>query len=217
MPMRSPTLKASLRLAAVLALLLVLNHRYGRHLIEALLPLLRWELGWLDDNYHILKLMVATNPRGGSMIQLDVTLARYVVIGTRVLEPNPGVTEMASTVTGTVLRPLILGLAMLAVWPVSRTRQYAWRFAIGMSLLLLILPFDVAFMLLGQLQEVLLFYAKTHEDFSALIAWKEISTTAQSAQIARRVLWCLLMLIDGNVTTELARSFHLRLIGMPPP
>lgn len=168
-----PTLKASLRLAAVLTLLLVFNHLYGAHLIEALLPFLQWEIGWLDDNYRILTLAIVTNLNGGdSMIRLDVTLARHVVIGHRVLEPNPGITLMASTVTGTVLRPLILGLTMLAVWPVSRPVQYAWRIVIGMPLLLIILPVDVAFMLLGQLREVLLFYAKTHDGFSALIAWK---------------------------------------------
>ena len=166
--------KASLRLCAVLAVLLGLHHLYARQIIEFLLPLLRIELLWLDDSFRILYLGITNNPRGGTdtMIKLDVTLAKHVYVGTQLLAPNAGIKEMASTVTGTALRPLIVGISMLWVCPAKNHWAYLQRTLIGIPLLLMILPFDVPLMLLGQLYEILQFLAKTKEGFEYVIGWK---------------------------------------------
>jgi hypothetical protein len=164
-------LKASLRLVAAVGLLLVLNHLYGRQLVETLLPLLHRELGWLDDNYRILTLTLATQG-ADSVIRLDVTLARFVVVGSQVIAPDPRGHAVVSTLASSVLQPAIIGLALLAVWPASRTAQYAWRCLIGLPLLLLMLPLDIPFVLLGELWQVIVASSAQHE-FSPLLAWND--------------------------------------------
>lgn len=173
LPMWHATRNAALRLGATLGMLLMLHHWYGRQLIEAMLPLLRWELTWLADDFRILSLDVVRGPRGGdSVIRLETTLAHFVMLGSHVLSPNPGIKETVSTVTGTVFRPMIMGLTMLVVWPVARSWQYLRRLAIGVPLLLLIFPIDVPLMLLGQLAEVLQFLSHTQGEFAWAISWK---------------------------------------------
>jgi hypothetical protein len=168
--MWSPTLKTTCRLAAAVSVLFVLEHWYGQRLIEMLLPLLQSELYWVDDNYRILKLSLTTQG-SDSVIRLDVALARFVVVGMHVIAPDPRGHAVVTTLASSVLRPLIIGLALLAAWPVQRMLQYLWRFGIGVLLLLVVLPLDVPFVLLGEVWE-LLRMAKAQNSFSLLISWK---------------------------------------------
>jgi len=169
--MLSQVLKTTFLFVAATSFLLMLNHWYGQQLIETLLPLFRSELLWLDDNYRILRFDLATQD-SDSVIRLDVTLARFVVVGSHVISPDPRGHAVVTTLASSILRPAIFGLALLAVWPVQRTRQYIWRFVIGMPLLLMLLPLDVPLVLLGELWELLI-AANTPRNFSLLIAWKD--------------------------------------------
>jgi hypothetical protein len=172
MMLLAPAFKASLRLMVVGGFLLWVNHLYGQQLIELLLPILRKEIGWLDDNYRILDLTLATLATD-SVIRLDVTLARYVFVGAHHgIAPDPRGHAVITTLAQSLLQPMIIGLTLLAVWPVSRMTQYLWRYLIGLPLLLLMLPLDIPFVLLGEVWEIIILSQVQH-DFSPLLAWKD--------------------------------------------
>lgn len=171
MTLQSPALKACLRLVAAICLLMLLDYLYSRQLIEALLPLLRRELVWLDDHFHILNLAFATQGYD-SVIRLDVTLARTLVIDSHAIAPDPRAHAMVSTLASSVVQPAIIGFTLLTVWPASHLAQYLSRYVIGLTLLLLLLPFDIPFVLLGELLQVIVSSLGKH-DFSFLISWKD--------------------------------------------
>lgn len=169
--MSSPTLKNGLRLVAAVGSLLALEHGYGPALVEALLPLIHAELHWLDDSYRILNLGLARQG-ADSVLRLDVTLARFVVVGAHVIAPDPRGHAVVTTLAASLFKPVIVGLALLAAWPVQRALQYAWRLLIGVPLLLLLLPLDVPLVLLGEVWE-LVRMARAPDSFSLLIIWKD--------------------------------------------
>ena len=169
--MLSLTVKTSLRLAAAVIFLFMLNRFVGRQVIETLLPLLQSELHWLDDNFNVSKLVLVKHGVD-SVILLDVTLARFVVLGSRVIPPDPTDHATVTVLASSILQPMLVGLALIATWPVQRAVQHFWRFAIGLLLLLLLLPLDVPLVLLGKLWELILMANALHH-FSLLVAWMD--------------------------------------------
>lgn len=169
--MLSPTFKTAWRLLVAVGVLLILNHWFGQEIIEALMPWLRWELHRLDDNYRILQLGLATQG-GDSVIRLEVTLDRFIVVGKHVVAPDLRGRAVVSTLSLSVLRPMLIGLALLLAWPVQRSAQYLWRLLFGVLLLLLLLPLDVPFVLLGEVWELMI-AAGDPGSFSVLIIWKD--------------------------------------------
>jgi len=172
MKLSSPLPQACLRFVLATGLLLWLNHRYGMNMVERLLPLLRYELTWLDDNYRIINLTI-TKQAADPMILLDLTPARHIVVSAHfMIRPDPRIHGVVNFHAGSVLEPVIIGLVALSVWPAKEHIHYALRYVIGLPLLLLILPFDAAFVLLGELWKILTSPSGQH-DFSLLVAWTD--------------------------------------------
>ncbi|MDO9450634.1 MAG: hypothetical protein Q7J21_09125 [Rugosibacter sp.] len=160
-----------LRLLVASLLLLAFAHFHGRALIELLLPLFHWEIGWLDDRYRILALGVIQSG-ADSVVRLDVSLQRIVVVGGQVIFPDPRGQAYVTTLTGHVLQPAILFATLLAAWPVTAWRVYAMRIAVGLPLLLALLMADVPCVLLGELWAI---FAERYapQEFFILLAWKD--------------------------------------------
>ena len=167
-------LETGWRFLAACALLLAAAHAWGQLLVESLLPLFRLEIGWLGDRYRILGLALATQG-ADSVIRLDVTLQRIMLVGSHFVYPDPRGHAHVTTLSGHVLQPVILALALLAAWPTLTTRvarELALRLALGLILIAVVVAIDVPFVLLGEL------WALAHArfapgSFSALLAWTE--------------------------------------------
>lgn len=167
--MLRPGRDGGLRFVLACAALLAAGHVYGREIVAALLPLFRWELGLLDDHYRILFLGLATQG-ADSVVRLDVTLARPVIVGARVIEPDPRGFASATTLLGHVLQTAIVFLALLAAWPARRRAEYPWRLLAGIPLLFFVLMADVPFVLLGEIWALLSDHHAPGR-FSPLLAW----------------------------------------------
>jgi hypothetical protein len=167
--MRRRGLEIAVRLVLASILLLVLFLVLEQSIVEAILPLFRWELGQLDDRYRILFFGLATQSADG-VIRLDVTLVRPVVVGTHVVMPDPRGFATVTTLSGNLLQPAVLMLALLAAWPARGSLEYLVRVACGLPLLILLLMADIPFVLLAQIWAMLV---ESHApgQFSPLLTW----------------------------------------------
>jgi len=104
------------RLLVAFALALAFTWLGGQVLAEALLPLCRPSLLWLDDRFAILHLGIDQTHQD-TVIRLRATLRRMVVVGGHVTWPHPqGWLEVTTTV-GAMLQPLTIALALAGAWP----------------------------------------------------------------------------------------------------
>lgn len=167
--MLRPGLDTGLRFLLACVLLLTLAQVFSDDFVAALLPVFRWELGFLDDHYRILFLGL-TSQGADSVVRLDVTLARPVIAGARVIVPDPRGIATVTTLAGHVLQPAILMLAGLAAWPVRQLHEYLARVVTGAVMLTLLLLVDVPFVLLAEIWSM---FVDTHAPgrYSPLIAW----------------------------------------------
>jgi hypothetical protein len=167
--MLRPGLDTGLRFLLASVLLLALAQVFGQDIVATMLPVLRWELGRLDDHYRILFLGL-TSQGADSVVRLDVTLARPVIAGARVILPDPRGIATVTTLAGHLLQPAILMLAVLAAWPARREAEYLLRAGCGLPLLVLLLMADVPFVLLAEIWSM---FAESHAPgrFSPLVAW----------------------------------------------
>jgi len=163
--MLRPGLDTGLRFLLASVLLLALAQVFGQDIVATMLPVFRWELGRLDDHYRILFLGLASQG-ADSVVRLDVTLARPVVVGARVIFPDPRGFATVTTLVGHLLQPAIVLLAVLAAWPVRRLAEYPARFCCGIPLLAGVLMIDVPFVLLAEIWAMF-----APGGFSPLIAW----------------------------------------------
>lgn len=168
---RARLLKLTGRFTLAIALLLTLNQLYGKALIQTLLPSLRWELVQLDDTYRILDLSLDREGRD-TVIRLDVGLERAVVIGGRVLMPDPRARANVSTLAAHVTQPAILCLALILAWPTRKVIEYPLRALIACGGLALVVLADVPFVLWAELWNLHV-SAFEPDRFSPLLTWKD--------------------------------------------
>ena len=166
-------IEAGWRFLAACILLLVASHFWGGLVVDGLLPVYRLELGWIGDRYRIAGLKLVTQG-ADSVIRLDVTLQKIMLVGSHVVYPDPRGHAHVTTLSGHVLQPAILGFALLAAWPplaaTRVARELALRLVFGLVLIALVLMLDVPFVLVGEL------WALAHDrftpgSFSPLLAW----------------------------------------------
>jgi len=143
---------AALFLAAYLALL-GLSLPFGRHYVEFLLPLYRWEIGVLTPNYHIASLALADN-RGEAVVALTLDLVRYIVVAGHAIPPGGSISS--STLAGHALQHPLLMLSLLVAWPSASLSRRIALLAIAVPLLLLVEMLDVPLVLLGSIDDLIL-------------------------------------------------------------
>lgn len=166
-----PLREVGLRFALALVVLLAAGHFHGGHLVQAVLPVFRAEIGWLERDYRVLDLSLA---REGAdrVIALEVGLAGFIVLGRHALYPDPRARARVTTLAGHVLTPAILSFALAAAWRARRKREYPLRFAIALPLAFAVMLLDVPFVLLGEAWNIQV-AALEPDRFSPILVWKD--------------------------------------------
>lgn len=204
--MLRPGLDTGLRFLLACILLLTLAQVYGHDFVAALFPVFRWALGFLDDHYRILFLGL-TSQGADSVVRLDVTLARPVIVGGRLILPDPRGIATVTTLAGHVLQPAILMLAVLAAWPVRQLHEYLARVAGGAVMLALLLLVDVPFVLLAEIWSMLT-DVHTPGHYSPLIAW---STFLQSGgRLALALALSVFVVVAGQRFADASKGLFAR-------
>ena len=166
----TPVRKAAIRFVLALVLLLVLSHFVGKALTQALLPLLRWEIAQLDDNYRVLDLALAQQG-ADTVVRLEVGLARVQVFGAHVIYPDPRARATISTLAGYITQPVILCLVLILAWPARKNREYPLRALIAFIGIALVILADVPFVLWAELWDLHVSAFEPNR-FSPLLIWK---------------------------------------------
>jgi hypothetical protein len=127
------------RLVLAFTLALAVVWLAGRPLVEALLPITRHLLDWIDDRFTILHLGIDHTVQD-TVIRLRVNLVRPLVVGSHLSLPSPkGWLEVTTTV-GAMLQPLAIALGIAGAWPDSwRQRLRALALAFGLSLTFMVI------------------------------------------------------------------------------
>jgi hypothetical protein len=129
-----------LRAAAVGALLLWLAQRHATDIVGALMPGLRWALERLAGDFRILSLDFHDD-RGNRALAALAMLEHVLLVDGRVVVPD-GVGRIRVTTTlGNVLQPVLVGLALIGIWP-GRWREWLWRPMLLAPLLAVVLVLD---------------------------------------------------------------------------
>jgi hypothetical protein len=97
----------ALRFLALLLILTPLAAHFGAPLATALLPAVKTELAWLDENYRIIDLQVRQQG-SDTTVWLQVSQAHAIVIGERVFLPDPRGRATASTLLASAAVPIVL-------------------------------------------------------------------------------------------------------------
>jgi len=150
----------------VYLVLLTLSLYFGSEYARLLLPLYRWELGHLAQDYQIQSLTLADN-RGEGVVSLSL-LTKYFVLGKQVIPP--GISISCSTLIGHALQHPLLTLSLAIAWPASTPAQRIVQLCWALPFLLLVELLDIPLILLGSVQDLLTANFATVND-SFMIGW----------------------------------------------
>ena len=159
-----------LRLLLALGLFIGLDYFVGKTLTQTLLPLFHWELSHINATYSILDLRL-DRVGGDSVIALDAGLAQSFYLGGHLILSDSSARATITTLTGFVIQPVVICMALVFSWPGSQVKECALRVAIACALLVLVILLDVPFVLWGELWDI---HVSTFEPdlFSPLLVWK---------------------------------------------
>ena len=142
---------AAIFLVAYLALL-GLSLQFGHRFVDFLLPIYRWETGYLMPDYQILNLALQDH-RGESMIALSLKLVHYLVVAGHMIFPGGHISS--STLAGHTLQNAVMMLSLVAAWPATLMRRFMTLLAAA-PILLLVEMLDTPLMLAGSINDLIL-------------------------------------------------------------
>jgi hypothetical protein len=165
-----PNQRQLLESAGLLALaylgLLALSLGYGREYAGLLLPLYRWEIAHLAQDYQIQSLLLGES-HGEGMVMLTV-ITRYLAVGEHIIPP--GISISSSTLAAFAAQPPMLILSLAVAWPASAPVQRIARLFCALPFLLLVEMLDIPLILIGNLQDLIMANFPS-ENGSFMIAW----------------------------------------------
>ena len=171
----------------------------GRALIEAMLPITRVLLGWLDDRFDILFLGVEHNWQD-TVIRLRMSLTSLLVMGGQVITPHSKGWIEASTPIGDLLQPLVIATGFAAAWPGNLTTRLQ-RLGIALSLSLLFLIIDIPLTLHAVVWDMLT-YQLGSEGFSPLLVWWQLMQAGGRLGVGMllgMIAWRIERRVNGSV------------------
>ncbi|HTN94906.1 MAG TPA: hypothetical protein VMJ33_10010 [Gallionella sp.] len=140
---------AGLFIAAYLGLLM-LSLYFGGEYAGLLLPLYRWELVHIVQDYDIQGLVIGDS-HGEKVVILNL-LTRHIVMGEHVFPP--GIRISCSTLVGHALQHPMLALSLAVAWPASSPAQRIARLCCTLPFVLVVEMLDIPLVLLGSAQDL---------------------------------------------------------------
>ena len=168
------------RFLVCLLVLMPLASHFAPVVATALLPAMKAELGWLDENYNILDMQVRQQGSDSS-VWMQVGQAHSIVIGERVFMPDPRGRATASTLLGNAALPVVLILSCVLAAPFRQARTSTERavklglyraLATGVACVV-VLATDVPFTLWASIWGIHMDIAQP-DRFSPLLIWRDL-------------------------------------------
>lgn len=150
--MRRQIRSFAIRLIILVAILLTLGRVYGTTIVTPMLPALTWVIEAVDDHLQVDHAFIV-NRSADTVIQLKVTPIRILVIGDRMLMPDAQLHFDPTTLIGSVLQPVILLLAIILAWPVTRRWALPARLLLAVPMMVLLLVVNVPLGFVGTMQD----------------------------------------------------------------
>lgn len=150
--MRQQLRRFSIRLVILAALLLTLGRVYGTAIVTPMLPALRWVIEAVDDRLRVDHAIIV-NRSADTVIQLKVTPIRMLFLGDRMLMPDAELHFDPTTLIGSVLQPVILLLAIILSWPVTRLWALPARLLLAVPMMVFLLVVNVPLGFVGVMQD----------------------------------------------------------------
>lgn len=141
---------------AVAGMLTGLAYAAGDVLPEILLPLFRWELGWLMNDFRVDYLDLQEH-KGETIVLMQATLQEYRVISGQMIPP--GISINASTLAMHAWAHPILLFSLLAAWPGIPLAQKPMLLLGGVPWVLLAELMDIPVILWGAVEDMLYWQA----------------------------------------------------------
>jgi hypothetical protein len=132
----------ALALGLGFTLTLAVAWAWGTQLIEAILPVTRVALGWIDNRFVILFLGVDRDVQD-TVVRLKVNIAQLFVMGGRVLDAHSNGWLQVTTTTGAMLQPVVIAPAIAFALPgslLARSAAVTVAALLAFAFLLLDLP-----------------------------------------------------------------------------
>lgn len=160
----------ALALGLGFALTLTAAWLWGAALIDALLPMTRTMLGWIDGRFGILFLGVEHNWQD-TVVRLRVNILQLFVMGGQVIGESPTGWLEVTTTTGAMLQPLVIAPALALALP-ARIHVRALAFVLAAVFAAAFLVIDLPLTLHAYVWDM--FIDNLEPDrFSLLMAWHE--------------------------------------------
>jgi hypothetical protein len=169
-----------LRLLLAAAVLLPLAVFYGEALVSTWLGAYRVIFSWVADDFKLLNLAI-DHEGANRVLRAQVTWRHIVVIGGKVIYPDPRGTANASTLLAHALQGPLVAVLAVSAWPTRNPRdtgkqKQAWlewlaRAMVLPPLLALLVIIDMPVVLAGELWELAL-NALDPGATSAVVIWK---------------------------------------------
>lgn len=169
--MGSP-IKFSLRYIAFCLLMMLVLPYFGEPLIKPLLPLYKWEIGKVADEFRIISFNLE-NRDLERVIRMKVTLTKPIRIAGHSLMPDARGVAEASTSLSHIWQMAVLCFAMIFAWPTKLFRTYFVRLAIAIPWLVAFSMLDTPLALLAAIWDLILINIAPG-NFSPLITWNSL-------------------------------------------
>ena len=150
--MRQQIRSFAIRPVILIAILLTLGRVYGTTIVTPMLPALTWVIEAVDDHLQVDHAFIV-NRSADTVIQLKVTPIRMLFIGDRTLMPDAQLHFDPTTLIGSVLQPVILLLAIILAWPVTRLLALPARLLLAVPMMALLLVVNVPLGFVGTMQD----------------------------------------------------------------
>jgi hypothetical protein len=151
---------------AIYLVLLTLSLYFGSEYARFMLPLYRWELSHLTQDYDIRSLIIGDKHGEGMVILALIT--KYSIIGKQVIPP--GISISSSTLIGHAIQHPLLLLSLAIAWPVPTLTRRIVQLCCALPFLLLVELLDIALILLGSAQDLLMANFPS-ENSSLMVGW----------------------------------------------
>lgn len=179
--MRQQIRSFAIRLVILIAILLTLGRVYGTTIVTPMLPALTWVIEAVDDHLQVDHAFIV-NRSADTVIQLKVTPIRILVIGDRMLMPDAQLHFDPTTLIGSVLQPVILLLAIVLAWPVTRLWALSARLLLAVPMMVLLLVVNVPLGFVGTMQDFREYVPEA--PVSLMVYWNDFLQTGGSLALA---------------------------------